>query len=142
MADAPRSFVDTNVFVYAFDTGEPVKRDRAIEVLAGAPPGSLVTSAQVLGEFYVTVTRKLAFPLDVEQARRQVMRLAPLARVAVDRRLVADAIRLCERESISYWDALIVTAAASAGCAALLTEDLSAGGSIDGVTIENPFATR
>jgi predicted nucleic acid-binding protein len=138
--DAP-AFVDTNVFVYAIDSDEPVKRQQALTLLADAPAGGLVTSAQVLGEFFVVATRRLRTPLSPAQARSEVERLAPLARVAVDRQLTLEAVALCTEASISYWDALIVRAAATAGCDRLLSEDLGAGQQIGGVRIVNPFAT-
>ena len=138
MADA-LAFVDTNVFVYTVDVDEPVKRPRAIELLASSPAGSLVTSAQVLGEFFAVVTRKLSTPRSTKQARTDVAQLAPLARVAIDRQLVVEAIDLCAEQPISYWDALILRAAATAGCTRLLTEDLAHGQSICGVRVEDPF---
>jgi predicted nucleic acid-binding protein len=52
--------VDTNVLVYAVDESEPVKREIARRTLASGDYGELVLSSQVLSEFYVTVTRKLA----------------------------------------------------------------------------------
>lgn len=58
-----RTFVDTNVLVYSIDDGEPAKRRIAERVLASRNYGEFVLSAQVLGEFYVTVTRKLAKPV-------------------------------------------------------------------------------
>lgn len=139
MAEAP-AFIDTNVFVYAVDRDEPVKREQALGLLGGSEPGSLVTSTQVLSEFFVVTTRKLATPLPVEQAALEVHRLAPLARVAIDRQLVREAVALCGAEQISYWDALIVRAAATAGCERLLSEDLGDGQVIGGVRVENPFA--
>jgi predicted nucleic acid-binding protein len=133
------TFIDTNVFIYAVDVNEPLKRRRAVSVLSAAPAGTLVTSTQVLGEFFVAATRKLRTPLSYEVARGEVERIAPLARIAVDRKLVVDAIALCAEASISYWDALIVRAAAALDCDRLLTEDLQAGQQIDGVLIVNPF---
>ena len=41
---------------------------------------------------------------------------------------------------LSFWDSLIVAAAASAHCTQLLTEDLQPGQTIRGVTVRNPFA--
>ncbi len=54
-----RAFIDTNVWVYAVDVAEPTKRARALEVPAASPDKDYVISAQVLGEFYATVTGKL-----------------------------------------------------------------------------------
>jgi predicted nucleic acid-binding protein len=138
LADAP-SFVDTNVFVYAVDVSEPRKRQQALALLRGAPAGGLVTSAQVLGEFFVAATRALRQPLSLERASREVERIAPLARIAIDRKLVSEALLLCAETSISYWDALIVRAAVTLGCDRLITEDLTAGQLIGGVLVVNPF---
>ncbi len=133
------AFVDTNVFVYAFDRDEPVKQTRALDILEHRPVRSLVTSAQVLGEFFNTVTRKLTPPLSTEEAHRQVRKLVPLAAVAVDRELVLRAIELHIEKSISYWDAMIVGAAARIGCDVVLTEDLNDGEVIAGIRVVNPF---
>lgn len=135
---ATRAFVDTNVLVYAHDVDEPAKRKRAIELLT-TPPAPLVISAQVLGEFYVTVTRKLARPLSPEAASDAVEALRIVPAVPLDAELARAAIRTSRVAQISYWDALIVESAAAAGCDVLLTEDLAAGTTIGPVRIENPF---
>ena len=84
-----RSFVDTNVWVYAVDAADPVKQARAREVLDPANGASLVTSAQVLGEFYVTVTRRLGRPVTRDDAARMVerMRRLPVIAETLDQRL-------------------------------------------------------
>jgi len=50
------------------------------------------------------------------------------------------AIGASRKHRLSFWDALIVRAAAQAGCELLLSEDLNDGQMIEGVRIENPFA--
>jgi predicted nucleic acid-binding protein len=134
-----RAFVDTNVLVYAFDDGEPTKRDRARALLAG-PPTPLVISAQVIGEFYVTVTRKLARGLDEAIASAALSELLRLPVVPIDGDLTRAAVATSRAAQLSYWDALIVEAAATAGCDRLLSEDLADGATIRSVRIENPFA--
>lgn len=134
---ARRWFVDANVFAYALDDAEPAKRDVARRLLAGADAGALVISAQVLGELYVVATRKLA--IDATAAAAFVEDLAQLAVVAIDAELARAAVATSTTAHISYWDALIVEAAASAACEHLLTEDLQDGAVIRGVRIENPF---
>ncbi|MFZ5592473.1 MAG: PIN domain-containing protein, partial [Bacillota bacterium] len=65
--------VDTNILVYAYDSANPVKQKRALEVLdqlASSHAGAL--SAQVLAEFVVAVTRKIADPLDFATVRQSV----------------------------------------------------------------------
>ncbi len=132
-----RAFIDTNVLVYAIDDGEPAKQRQARALLAGAAPGSLVISAQVLGELYVVATGKLG--IAVETAAALIDDLRPLPVVAIDAGLVASAITTSRSAQLSYWDALIVEAAALGGCRRLLTEDLADGATIAGVSISNPF---
>lgn len=133
------AFVDTNVLVSAVDTDEPEKRATAIALLDELK-GRIAVSAQVLNEYYVTVTRKLARPQSSEQAERSVRSLAKLPVVDLDRALVLAAIALSRSARLSLWDAAIITAAQRAGCARLYSEDLNAGQVFEGVTVVDPFA--
>ncbi|WP_100446475.1 PIN domain-containing protein [Glycomyces xiaoerkulensis] len=134
---AGRTFLDTNVLVYAVDSAEPDKKKVARELLAQA--ANVVISAQVLTEFYVTVTRKLKPAVDPETAAHMVRRLARIQCVAIDEQLVQRALRVGQRWQLSHWDSLVVEAARQAGCSRLLTEDLADGAAYDGLLIENPF---
>ena len=134
------AFLDTNVVVYAFDDDEPEKQERARAVLDAPATEVLVLSAQVLAEFYVTVTRKLARPLAPASAREAVAALSELPVVSADADLVLAGIELGDRYQISLWDGLIVQAAVTAGCETILTEDLADGSLLAGVRIQNPFA--
>ncbi len=135
-----RYFLDTNILVYLYDRSDEAKRSKARAVIADES-NSLVISSQVLGEFFVVVTRKLATPLSVADATVAIRSFADLTVVPVDAELVLAAASTVERHQLGYWDALIVEAAASAGCSTLLTEDLAAGSSIRGVEIVNPLGT-
>ena len=133
-----RVFVDTNVFVYAYDRKERIKRARARSILAPLlRDRSAVVSTQVLQEFFVAATRKLKLP--AEQARRYVEKLAGLDVVVIRPDLVLGAIDLHRLHSVSFWDALVIRAASAAGCSRVLSEDLNDGQIIDGVRVENPF---
>jgi predicted nucleic acid-binding protein len=133
-----RTFLDTNVLVYAFDDAEPQKRDRARALLA-APPAPLVISTQVIGEFYVVVTRKLARPLPDRDAAAAVEQLMRFPVMPVDAQLTVAAVRTSQAAQLSYWDALIIESAKASGCDRLLTEDLTDGSTLRSVRIENPF---
>lgn len=135
-----RSFLDTNVLVYAFDDGEPVKQAIARELLASMEPDHFAVSAQVLNEFYVATTRKLAKPLAAGTAEQAVRSLARLDVIAVDASLVLGGISRGRESHLSLWDALIVEAALRGNCERILTEDLNAGQHFDGVSVVNPFA--
>ncbi|MGE0081807.1 MAG: PIN domain-containing protein [Thiohalomonadaceae bacterium] len=136
-----KSFLDTNVLVYLFDTGEAGKQIRARELVADlVGRGDALLSTQVLQEFYVTVTRKLAVPLDADDAEAAVREFAQLPLVQVDEAMVLAAIRRHRQTGYAFWDALIIEAAVRGGAERLLSEDLHAGHAIDGLIIENPFA--
>ncbi|AYY12607.1 PIN domain-containing protein [Actinobacteria bacterium YIM 96077] len=135
MTDRP--FIDTNVFVYAVDKADPAKQERAHEVLRSG--GKIVISTQVLNEFYVIVTRKLAKPLPSQDAAAIVASMSAYICVSVDATLVSNAIRDGQRWQLSHWDALMLAAARQSACTRLVTEDLADGAVYDGVTVENPF---
>ncbi len=137
---APRSFIDTNVFVYAADES-PEERDKhkIASALLTADPDELVISTQVLQEFYVTVTRKLRTPLSAQRAASAVRAMAKLDVVQVDVPLVFAAMDTSRAATISLWDALMIEAARQARCGRILTEDLSHGQVIRNVAVENPF---
>jgi predicted nucleic acid-binding protein len=134
-----RSFVDTNVWVYTVDDADPVKQARARATVEPGPDVDLVISAQVLTEFYVVTTRKLARPLTAETGAALVEQLARLPVVPLDAQLVAAAIAGSREWGISPWDALIVRAAEAGGCRRLLTEDLAHGAVYGSVRVENPL---
>jgi len=134
-----RTFVDTNVFVYAVDEAEPAKRDIAERVLASGEYGELVLSTQILSEFYVTVTRKLDGRISETEALEGLDRLSLYPVIPVDTALVKRAVEISRSSQLSYWDGLIVATAAQAGCGRLLTEDLNDGQEINSVRVVNPF---
>lgn len=133
------AFVDTNVIVYAFDRSEERKRRIALEVLAD-PGEQLVVSAQVLAEFFWTVTRKLRPPLPEATAHQVVKDLSVGPVVPIDGGLIESSISTARRHQLALWDAMIVESAIAGGCERLLTEDLSSGQVIRGLRIEDPFA--
>jgi predicted nucleic acid-binding protein len=133
-----RAFLDTNVFVYLFDRDAPAKQQRAREIVSDVG-AEAVLSTQVLQEFYVSVTRKLARPLTPADAEGAVRDLALLEVVVVDVPIVKRAVTLSRADALSFWDALIVEAARAHGCTRLLSEDLQDGRAFGDLHVENPF---
>ena len=134
-------FIDTNVLVHARDTTEIDKHDLAREwmgFLWRERCGRL--SFQVLQEFYITVTRKLTPGLETSLARADVRALLAWQPVGPDATLFDAAWRMQDRYGLSWWDALVVSAAHVTGAHRLLTEDLQDGQDFEGVEIVNPFA--
>lgn len=132
-----RNFLDTNILVYAVDEADPAKQKIARTLLTQTE--NIVISAQVLNEFYVTVTRKLKPGVAPETAAALVRNLARLPCIAIDAHLVQAALLTGLRWQLSHWDSLVIEAARQAGCTRVLTEDLATGANYDGLTIENPF---
>ena len=135
-----RYFVDTNVLIYLFDDDSPGKKARA-QALLDEEKDRIVLSTQVLGEFYVNVTRKLEEPLFPDAAAQAVEDFSRLEVQSITPELVLAAVRRSRSSLLSYWDSLIVETARSAGAEFLFTEDLQHGQEIDGLRIVNPFAT-
>ena len=135
-----RSFFDTNVLLYLFDNSVPEKKGRSQEVFyEEVEAGRAVLSTQVLQEFYVNATRKLAEPLSAEVAEEQVRDFARLPLVRADETMILAAIERHRGMALSFWDSLVVEAALRAGADRLLTEDLQHGQNIEHLTVENPF---
>ncbi len=96
-------------------------------------------STQVLQEFYVSVTRKLAQPLPTERAVEATRGLAAYHVVQVDPSMIFTAMSLHEKEKTSFWDALIVRAALESGCELLMSEDMQHGRRFENLRVDNPF---
>ena len=134
-----RVFIDSNVLAYAQDARSAAKQraSRAlISALAGSGDG--VISTQVLQEFYVTATRKLGVPPLV--AKGVLKTLAVFEIVQVSPMLIQEAVDCSILNQLSFWDSLILAAAAAAGCSTVYSDDLNPGQSILGVTVKNPLA--
>jgi predicted nucleic acid-binding protein len=127
------AFFDTNVLVYAQQTGG--KADRARALLAGG--GNL--SVQVLNEFTAVSRRKQGKEWrEISEAISDVLALVePPLPLTLD--LHAAARALAEDHRLSFHDALIVASAIGAGCNVLYSEAMQHGRSIGGLAIANPF---
>jgi predicted nucleic acid-binding protein len=135
-----KTFVDTNVLIYAHDVDAKEKHAVAKEALYelwANRTGFL--STQVLQEFYVNVTRKLSKPLMKKSARAVVDKYA-LWCVDTTPAEIAVAFRLEDEARIGFWDALICAAALKTGAERILSEDLNPGQKIAGIRVVNPFA--
>jgi predicted nucleic acid-binding protein len=131
-------FIDTNILIYSMDQFDPVKQKRSRALLKSLKNDLRgVISTQVLLEFYVAATRKLgAEPLVVKDIINSLERFET---VIIVPDIIKEAIDCGIINRISFWDALIVTAAESANCEKLWSEDLNDGKVIRGVLIENPI---
>ena len=131
-------FLDTNILVYLFDADAPEKQARARGLFR--EDTEIRLSTQVLQEFYVAATRKLAKPLAPDQARRVVEDLGAFPVARMSHRLVLSAIDRSMASQVSFWDGLIIETALAEGARRLVSEDLQDGWEIDGMRVWNPFS--
>ena len=134
-----KTFIDTNVLIYAHDIDANAKHKIAKEVLQELwSERTGVLSAQVLQEFYVNVTRKIPSPLSKDLARLVVSSYAIWCLETTPTEILA-AFRIEDESRIGFWDALIVSSAAKLGATRILSEDLNARQRIAGILVVNPF---
>jgi len=133
-----RSFLDTNVLIYAIDRADPAKQDIALELIARhAKERSGVISTQVLQEFYSASTRKLGIaPL---QARQHLRDFRVFDIVQVTPAIIEEGVDCSILQQVSFWDGLIAAAARTASASEILSEDLNDGQRLLGLTVRNPF---
>ena len=133
-----RSLLDTNILVYADAADDAARQRRAIDLItASRAAGAAVLSTQVLQEYVNVALRKLRLPHALVRERLNFYRRFEIVPTSPD--LIAGALDLHVLHGLSFYDALIVQAAATSGCQRLLSEDMQHGATIAGVRIENPF---
>jgi predicted nucleic acid-binding protein len=133
-------FVDTNILVYAHDRSTGRKHNRAkalVEEIWHA--GNGVISTQVLQELCVSLRKKAQQPLPTDELRRLVQDYLSWEVVVNTADSTLQALDLELRFRISFWDALIVHAADTAGAAVLYSEDLSPGQNLGALRVVNPM---
>ena len=134
-----KTFVDTNVLIYAHDVDAKAKHDAAKEILHELwSERTGVLSTQVLQEFYVNVTRKIPRPISKESARLLVSTYTIWC-LGMTPAEISTAFQIEDESRVGFWDALIIASAIKGGAIRILSEDLNAGQTISGVRIENPF---
>ncbi len=135
-----KTFVDTNILVYAYDRGAGDKHAQARRTVRQLwEEGNGVLSTQVLQEFYVNVRRKAQRPLSIRSARSLVADYMAWDPVVNDGTSILEAMDAERRYKISFWDALIIIAAQRSEAGVILSEDFSHGQKYGSVRVLNPF---
>ena len=136
-----RFFLDTNIFVYTFDTKAPAKAKRAARLIRqAADTGEGVVSYQVVQEFFNVAFRRFSRPMNVAEAEQYLVTVfRPLLAVHSSPTLYVEALRVSGKYRLSWYDSIIIAAALQAQCGMLYSEDLQHGQELEGLRIENPF---
>ena len=79
--------------------------------------------------------------LSIDEAADRIREFAAWKIFAPTADDVLAAIALHKQEQVSFWDAMVVEAAAQSGCDVLWSEDMNDGQLLRGVRIRNPFLT-
>jgi predicted nucleic acid-binding protein len=138
--NAPRVFVDTNVFLYAFDKADPGKsRVASAWIDRLLSEGRARTGLQVVLEFYAQARRAQRFGAKSSEIRAAAASLLAWNPIETNAAGIVRAWEIEDLSSISWWDALIVATAEQSGCVYLLTEDLNHGQRYGSVKAVNPF---
>jgi predicted nucleic acid-binding protein len=134
-------FLDTNIFVYSFDSGAPKKSQRARQlILQAIQGGNGIVSYQVVQEFFNVALRRFAVPMttaDAEQYLSTTFR--PLLAVHSSHSLCGEALRVAAKFKLSWYDSVIVASAWEGPCAVLYSEDFQHGQRFGDLQIVNPF---
>ena len=133
--------LDSNILVYAYDRSESEKQAKAIQLLDQLfAAGAGVLSTQVLGEFFVAVTRMISAPLRVDQALDSLENLAAAWNVLeLNSLIVLEAARGVREHQFHYYDAQIWAVARLNQVPYVFSEDFNPS-RIEGVEFVNPFA--
>ena len=136
---AARSFIDTNVLIYAEASDAPAKQRAALALLKQLfESTSGVLSTQVLQEYCNVALKRLKLP--AQHIRAQLDLYEQFEVVQVTPAVIRAGLDLHQTRSVAFYDALIVASAQLAGCSVLFSEDMNAGETMAGVRIINPFA--
>lgn len=136
--NAERFTLDTNILIYAADVREGSKRDAAARMIEAAARLDCPLALQVIGEFYAAATGKLKLrPNDA--AGRAAYLLTGFDSFGYSLHAVRAALAEAEKGRFSYWDAVLLAAAAEAGCTTIFSEDMADGARFGSIAVANPF---
>jgi predicted nucleic acid-binding protein len=135
-----RVALDTNILAYAEGLNGDAKKQIALELLQKLPQDLLVLPVQTLGELFNVLVKKAG--RSPAAARNAILGWRDsFATAETSSKVMIAATELAAQHQLSIWDAVILAAAADAGCRLLLSEDLQDGFTWTGVTVANPFAS-
>ena len=135
-----KTFIDTNIIIYAYDVTAGKKHETARKIITELWDSGLgVISTQVLQEFFVNVVQKIPKPIDKQQAKEIVRDFLKWHVVVNTGNSIIEAIDISLKFGYSFWDSMTIEAAITGGAAVLISEDLQEGQVISGVAVRNPF---
>ncbi len=135
---AERFTLDTSLLVYAVDVREGRKREFAAQIIEAAATRDCPLALQVVGEFYAAATAKLKLSAKDAAARAEQLMTA-FETFGYSVHAVRAALEEAPRGRFSYWDSVLLAAAAEAGCTTIFSEDMADGARFGSIAVANPF---
>jgi predicted nucleic acid-binding protein len=132
-------FLDTNVLVYAYDSGDPQKSSIAQGLVMRALNGEMIISTQVLAELASTLLHKISPPTKPDEVDLILDVLSPIKAITPDVDLIRRAVQARAQYGVHFYDGMILAAAERGRCRKIWSEDLNAGQIYFGAVVENPF---
>jgi predicted nucleic acid-binding protein len=132
-------FLDTNIFVYAYETHDPRKQKIAQGLVESALAGNMMVSTQVLNELAATLLHKFSPKLPPTRVVAILDALSSIAIVTLTLEIIQRAVEAHAAYGVRFYDGMIIASAERAGCKRVWSEDLNAGQEYFGVTVVNPF---
>ena len=133
-----RVALDTNILAYAEGVNGRAMKRNALGIIERLPQENVFLPVQTLGELFSLLVRKAR--RGRANARKAVLTWQdafPL--IETSREVMLAATDLAADHHLTIWDAVVLSAAAEAGCRLLVSEDLQEGFTWRGVTVANPF---
>ncbi len=136
-----KSFLDTNVIVYAFDQTNPKKAKIAQRLIAeGVAEKRSMVSYQVVQEFINVALRGFRVSITGSDLESFLLTaLFPMAAVSWSSALTMQALRMQAAHQFGWYDSLIIAAALQGGCRVLYSEDMRHGQWLGDLVVKNPF---
>ena len=135
-----RVALDTNILAYAEGVNGAAMKRTAVELVQKLPESAVLLPLQTLGELFNLLVRKAGWPR--AKARSAILSWRDAFPVIeTSAKVMLGAADLATDHQLHIWDAVVLSAAAEAGCRLLLSEDLQEGFTWKGVTVTNPFLT-
>jgi predicted nucleic acid-binding protein len=136
-----KSFLDTNIIVYAFAQSFPEKARIARRLITdGAADKQAIISYQVVQEFINVALRGFRVTIARSDLESFVLKaLFPMMAISSSPSLLIEALRLHSEKQLAWYDSLIVAAAIQGNCSILYSEDMQHGMRFGGLVVQNPF---
>ncbi|EMJ88477.1 PIN domain-containing protein [Leptospira meyeri] len=134
-------FIDTNVFIYFFSPKDFEKKEISSNIIkASFKSDRFSISYQVIQEFSNVMLTKGQPPMKGQDISSFIEKiLDPICSFFPTTEFYKNALKLREKNQLSYYDSLIVLAALELDCDYLFSEDFNDGAKINRLKIINPF---